>query len=113
MLSREGLGGVLLNAQHNFAWLTGGATNGIDLSRENGAASLLVTAHGKRYLLANNIEMHRMLAEEVSVDEFEPIEYSWQDEKTNGNFVIEKAAAVCGGNVASDYAIENNVGPSR
>ena len=113
MLSREGLGGVLLNAQHNFAWLTGGATNGIDLSRENGAASLLVTAHGKRYLLANNIEMHRMLAEEVSVDEFEPIEYSWQDEKANGNLVIEKAAAVCGGNVASDYAIENKIAPCR
>lgn len=74
-LSREGLSGVLLNAQHNFAWLTGGASNGIDLSREGGSASLLVATDGKRYLLANNIEMKRMLAEEVSADEFEPIEY--------------------------------------
>ena len=30
MMAREGLGGVLLNAQHNFAWLTGGRSNGID-----------------------------------------------------------------------------------
>lgn len=113
MLSREGLGGVLLNAQHNFAWLSGGATNGIDLSRENGAASLLVAASGKRYLLANNIEVQRMLAEEVSVDDFEPIEYSWQDEKANGNLVIEKAAAACGGNVVSDYAVEDKIAPCR
>ncbi len=113
VLVENDLKGVLINAQHNFAWLTGGATNGIDLSRENGAASLLVTANGKRYLLANNIEMQRMLAEEVSVDDFEPIEYSWQDEKAHGNLVIEKAAAICGGNVASDYAIENKIAPCR
>ena len=29
LLDKEDLGGVLLNAQHNFAWITGGASNGI------------------------------------------------------------------------------------
>ena len=113
VLQENGLQGVLINAQHNFAWLTGGGSNGIDLSRENGAANLLVAANGKRYLLANNIEMPRMLSEVVSVDEFEPIEYRWQDEKANGNLVIEKAAEVCGRNVVSDYAVENKVAPCR
>ena len=113
MLGREGLGGVLINAQHNFAWITCGSTNGIDLSRENGAASILLTESGKRYLLANNIEMPRMLAEEVSADDVEPFEYSWQDEKANGNVVIEMATALCGGKVASDYSIENKIAPCR
>lgn len=108
MLGREGLGGVLLNAQHNFAWLTGGASNGIDLSRENGVAFLLVTAGGKRYLLANNIEMPRMLAEEIAADEFEPVEYSWQDEKASGDFVTRKALSLLasGGELATDIAID-------
>ena len=68
MLEREGLGGVLLNGQHNFAWITGGASNAIDKSRDNGAASILIRRDGGRFLLANNIEMPRVLAEEISAD---------------------------------------------
>lgn len=114
MLEREKLGGVLLNAQHNFAWLTSGSTNGIDLSRENGAASLLVTADGKRYILASNIEMPRMLAEEVLAADFEPVEYSWQDEKATASFVFEKAKSlIAGGEIATDYQIEGKVAQCR
>ena len=90
MLAAEDLGGVLLNAQHNFAWLTGGASNGIDLSRENGASFIFVRADGKRFLIANNIEMPRLLAEEVSEAEFEPVELKWQDERASANAVVEK-----------------------
>ncbi len=106
LLGREGLGGVLFNAQHNFAWITGGASNGIDLSRENGAASILVRSDGKRFLLANNIEMPRMLAEEVSETDFEPIEYGWQEEKTSGSFVIDKARGLVTGEIATDIPID-------
>jgi Xaa-Pro aminopeptidase len=56
MLAGENLGGVLLNAQHNFAWLTGGKSNGINLSSESGTCFLLVGGDGKRFVLANNIE---------------------------------------------------------
>ena len=113
VLQENSLQGVLINAQHNFAWLTGGGSNGIDLSRENGAANLLVTAAGKRYLLANNIEMPRMLDEEISAVEFEPIEFTWQDEKADSNLVLEKARSACGGKVATDYAIESKIAPCR
>ena len=81
MLSAEGLDGVLLNAQHNFSWLSCGASNGIDMTRENGAGFLFVSRAGERYLIANNIEMPRLLAEEVSEDDFNPIEVTWQAEK--------------------------------
>src|SRR5687768_5645461 len=104
MLHREGLDAVLLNAQHNFAWLTGGASNGIDLSRENGAATLLVTRSGERYLMANVIELERMLAEEVSVEDFDPISFPWQD----GSLMVQKARSVIGdgARLASDLVMD-------
>ncbi len=97
MLGAENLGGVLLNTQHNFAWLTGGGSNGIDLSRENGAGFLFITAKGKRYVIANSIELGRLLAEELSGEDFEPIEIGWQAEK-DPEVVIKaaKRAAVAG-----------------
>jgi antitoxin VapB len=113
MLESEKLGGVLLNAQHNFAWLTGGSSNGIDLSRENGAASLLVRADGKRFVFASNIEMPRMLAEELSADDFEPVEYSWQADKATANFLVEKVRSLSDSAVATDYSIEDKVAACR
>src|ERR1035437_8909768 len=107
MLLQEGLGGVLLSAQHNFAWLTCGGNNGVDLSRENGAALLLVRADGRRFVLASNSEMPRMLAEEVSENDFEPLEVSWQDEKAATNYVLEKVKTLLqNGDLATDIALE-------
>lgn len=94
MLVEKNLGGVVLNAQHNFSWLTAGANNGIDASRENGAASLLVRKDGKKFVLANNIEMPRMLAEEISVEDFEPIDFTWEAEKSEADFLTNKASSV-------------------
>ena len=108
LLKQEKLDGVLINAQHNFAWITAGGTNGIDLSRENGVASIFVRQDGKRFLLANNIEMPRMLAEEVSPDEFEPIEFAWQDEKAEADLLIARARSLCDGEVATDLAIHSS-----
>lgn len=120
LLSRENLGGVLLNAQHNFAWITGGALNGIDLSRENGVASIFVRRDGKRFILANNIEMPRMIAEEISVDEFEPVEFSWQGEKAAGDLLVTKARSLADSEIATDLAIhastpsiEGKIAPCR
>ncbi|MBX7170965.1 MAG: M24 family metallopeptidase [Pyrinomonadaceae bacterium] len=97
MLKGENLGGVLLNSQHNFAWLTGGKNNGVDLSQANGVSSLLIRNDGKRFLIANKIEMPRMLAEEVSEKDFEPIEFDWQADKINGSFVPETAQKLLDG----------------
>ena len=96
MLERENLAGILLNTQHNFAWLTCGSSNGIDLSRENGAGFLFVSAAGKRYVIANNIEMTRLLAEEVAPGDFEPLEITWQAER-DPQIVLNAARSVAGG----------------
>ena len=115
MLNAENLGGVLLNAQHNFAWLTGGKSNGINSSAENGACFLLVRSDGKKFVLANNIEMSRLLSEEIGAQDFEPIEFSWQAEKASGDFVIEKAIDLLGENknLASDLFLNPRLKPSE
>lgn len=121
-MSREGVGGVLLNAQHNFAWLTGGGSNGIDQSRENGASYLLVRADGRGFNLANNIEMPRLLAEEIGSEDLEPVEFAWEAEKASPDLVIEKARGLieAGSELVSDImvhggtrAVEGLIAPCR
>ena len=75
------LGGILLNTQPNFAWLTGGRSNQIDGSRENGSGSLLVSARGERFVVANNIEMPRLQEEALAGLGFTPREYLWTEEQ--------------------------------
>ena len=63
-----GLDGVLLAAHHNIAWLTGGRGNRIDASREAGSMRLLVTRDGRRFVLANAIEMPRLIEKLMAFD---------------------------------------------
>jgi Xaa-Pro dipeptidase len=97
MLAGEGLGGVILGAQHNFAWLTAGGTSGVDTSREPGACALLVRADGKRFVLASRIEMARMLEEEIAGADFEPVDFAWEDEKARPTFLADLAGSLVGG----------------
>ncbi len=110
MLTEEKLDGILINSQPNFAWLTAGANNGIDQSRENGAASLLVRRDGKRFVLASRIEMPRILAEQVSEQDFEPIEFAWEEEKAVPDFLTKRAAALSneGDALGSDLTLGAN-----
>lgn len=96
-LAEEKLGGVLLGAQHNFAWLTGGGRSGIDLSREPGAGSLLVRNDGRRFVVANNIESARLLAEELQEGQWEPIVFDWTEEKASPALPVERARALLEG----------------
>src|SRR6267378_2852045 len=97
LCSNEGLGGVLINSQPNFAWLTAGGRNGVDLSRENGVATLFVRNDGKRFVLANKIEMTRIMTEELDGQNYEPVEFGWEDEKANPALITELARSVMTG----------------
>jgi len=111
MLAENELDAVILNAQHNFAWLTGGGSNGVDLSRENGVTSLVVSRDGERSLLGSVIEIDRMLAEEVSGEDFDPIDFNWQGEKADSASVLEKArfALQTGASIATDIPMFSGV----
>src|SRR5215212_10363664 len=94
MLSAENLGGVLITSQHNFSWLTAGAINGIDLSREPGAGALLVRRDAKRFVLASRIEMARLQREELAGEDFGAVEFGWEEEKASPWFLLERATAL-------------------
>jgi Xaa-Pro aminopeptidase len=86
-----GLGGILLHAQRNVAWLTGGRSNRVDGSREAGAGALVVSASGRRLVVANAIEMPRLMNETVAGLGFEAIEYPWIDDQSDPAAAIKRA----------------------
>jgi len=90
-----GVGGVLLAAHHNIAWLTGGRGNRIDASREAGTMRLLITRDGGRFVLANAIEMPRLRAEELEGLGYEPVEYAWAADQDPA-FAVGQARALAG-----------------
>lgn len=108
-LAAEKLGGVLLNAQHNFAWLTAGGRNGIDQSRDLGAGTLLVRADGRCFALANRIELTRLLTEELADGAWEAVEFPWEAERAQPLLVAERAQALLepGAALGSDLPLGN------
>lgn len=77
LMDEKGVEGILLKKQANFSWLTAGGYNMVGIASETGVTSLLVTKNAK-YILANKIEMQRMLVEE-GLEElgFQPLEFEW------------------------------------
>ena len=100
-----GLGGVLIATHHNIAWLTGGRSNRVDASREAGTQRLLVTANGRRFVLANAIEMPRLRAEVLAGLEFEPVEYPWTDDQDPSHAVAAARKIVGGSPIGADWPL--------
>jgi antitoxin VapB len=94
MLAAERADGVLIASRHNFSWLTAGGSNTVDTTRDAGVASLLVRADGKAFVLANRIEMQRLLSEELPCGVFEPIDFGWEEEKANSTFAVSRASSL-------------------
>ena len=80
-LRAKDLRALLLKRQANFSWLTGGGLNLVGITTEVGAASLLITEQGK-YLISNNIEFPRMVAEEKLEEQgYEFRSFPWYEER--------------------------------
>ena len=85
--------GALLNRCENFAWITYGGRSHITLNTVEGEAKLLII--GKEvHLFANNIEMKRLLTEEIPeeiTDKFILHEFKWWEGNSElKNFLKEK-----------------------
>jgi Xaa-Pro aminopeptidase len=101
----NGFAGVVLAAQHDFAWLSAGRSNRIDATRETGSGALLVTADGRRFALASTIESPRMRDETIAGLGFEVIEYPWTEERADAALPFRIAERITGGGpLAADIA---------
>jgi len=98
----EGLHGIVLSGQHNFAWITAGRSNRIDASREGGSAAILVTADQRRFALANSIEHLRMSEETIAGLGFELVSFPWSAERAHPALAVERAADLARGPVGTD-----------
>lgn len=100
-LATGSLDGVVLGSQTGFAWITAGGDNHVALGDAAGVASVLVTAAGA-WLLSDNIEQPRMLAEEAAGLPLEPVEWPWAEPDS----VVGAVARLCPGRrVVSDSPV--------
>ena len=76
-MDQHELEGVLLTRQDSFSWYTGGGQNHVATNTEAGVAAILAT-RDRDYLIANNIESHRLMEEEGLAElEIEPVKFAW------------------------------------
>jgi Xaa-Pro aminopeptidase len=81
MLKETGYEGIIIRKQPNFSWITAGGRGFIGLASENSCATIVITRQGV-YLAGNNIEVPRLLAEELPVAFAEPVTLAWQNDGT-------------------------------
>jgi len=73
------LDGIVLGRSDNFAWMGCGASNVVNSAQETGVGALVVGRRSVR-LVANNIEMQRLLTEELNGLPVEPAEpFPWHE----------------------------------
>lgn len=77
LMQAEALPNLAITGQVNFTWLTGGRGY-ISAAAERACGDLLITDKTV-YLLANNIETDRLLAEELAGLPIEQVCYEWWD----------------------------------
>ena len=99
-----GVKGVLIGLQPGFSWLSAGASNRIDGSREAGAGSLLIAADGRRFVVANNIESPRLMQEAVAGLGFEAADFAWTEERADPELPFRIARDLAGGPIGSDLS---------
>lgn len=80
--------GVLLKTQADFAWITAGGRSHVSLGGEEGIAAVLVT-EGGAHAFAPNIEVRRLLDEELDGLPFELREHPWHGALTDADLVKE------------------------
>ena len=81
-LVQQNLAAVLLTGVNNFSWITAGlADNHVVITSEIGAASLLITADGRKFVIASNSEMPRLMSEDLRGLGYEFREYKWYEDK--------------------------------
>lgn len=97
----RGYGALLLGRSAGMSWASCGHEANVATNSEHAVAALLFTPR-RDYLLANRIEMPRLLDEELGKMPFEPVVYSWHEPHRRAALVT----ALSSGRVASDIPLD-------
>ena len=79
-LEEKGLSALCFSTSKNFAWVTCGGDNHVELTNRKGVATAVVTPDDK-YVVTSNIEAGRILAEEIEGQGFTVRETPWHDDR--------------------------------
>jgi Xaa-Pro aminopeptidase len=79
MVKEKGFQGIIIRKQPNFSWISAGGRGFIGLASETACAALVVTPGGV-YLAGNNIEVPRLLAEELPRGFAEAAVIPWRED---------------------------------
>jgi Xaa-Pro aminopeptidase len=104
LLKERSLDALVVSLQHNFSWLTGGGNCHVGLATRDGAARLVITLD-EAYLVANNIETPRLLAEEIDSTLFKSRVFNWYE----GDFSDLVEELVAGRTIGSDTSVPGTV----
>lgn len=97
-MANAGLEAILLATTANFAWITSGGDDHVELNNKVGVAPIVVK-RDKVYVVADNIEAPRLSAEELNGLDFDVLNSEWFDPIVQKNAL----AKVIGGSLcASD-----------
>ena len=77
-LEQNRLDGIITGKRNNFSWLTGGKENYVNNGVDDGVAYLFITPR-EQYIVASNLEMPRILGEEIGGMGYEPLVYNWYE----------------------------------
>lgn len=94
-LDRRAMAGVVLARSENFAWLGCGASNVVNSAQETGVGALVV-AGSKVTLVTNNIEVERLLTEELDgLGISDTAVFPWHEPSRRSAVISELCGAGC------------------
>ncbi len=76
LLREVNLDSAIITRRYNFAWLTGGGSSAIREPTDDGVASLIVKQDAT-FLVTTNIEVRRLVEEQIPDLAVEPVDYPW------------------------------------
>ena len=102
LLKAKNLDVALIASQSNFSWFSDGGRGHVALASENSVASFLITMDAV-YLIADNIEAHRLRDEELGGLDCQIRVHPWYDDNEKDKIVME----LCSGKrIGSDVAMD-------
>jgi Xaa-Pro aminopeptidase len=95
LMAAHNLSGLALGRAASWSWASCGGEANVALNSEHAEATLLFTP-ARDYLLANRIELPRLLAEELGDLPIEPVELPWHEPARRATLAAELAGGPLG-----------------